>query len=55
MFKRFQRPVDFEPKMSHVKRELDEIADRIHLIDLHTEDPETIQSQLDNCMVSVGI
>ena len=51
MFCRFQRPVDFEPKMNHVKRELVEIADRIHLLDLHSVEVEIVQGQLDHCMV----
>jgi len=50
-FRKFQRPVDFEPKLTHVKRVLDEIEERIHLIELRSEDPDIIQGQLDQCMV----
>ena len=50
-FRKFQRPVDFEPKLTHVKRVLDEIEERIHLIELRSEDPDVIQGQLDQCMV----
>ncbi|KAK2181696.1 hypothetical protein NP493_384g04000 [Ridgeia piscesae] len=49
-FRKFQRPVDFEPKLTHVKRVLDEIEERIHLIELRSEDPDIIQGQLDQCM-----
>ena len=51
-FRKFQRPVDFEPKLTHVKRVLDEIDERIHLIELCSEDPDVVQGQLDHCMVS---
>ena len=50
-FRKFQRPVDFEPKLSHVKRQLDEIEERIHLIEIRSEDPEQISGQLEHCMV----
>lgn len=51
-FQKFQRPGDFEPKMSHVKRELGSIEEQIHLLELHSEDPEVIQGQLETCIVS---
>ena len=51
-FRKFQRPVDFEPKLTHVKRILDEIDERMHLIEVRGDDPETLQSQLETCMVS---
>ena len=50
-FRKFQRPVDFEPKLTHVKRCLDEIDERVHLMDIRSEDPESVQRQLDTCMV----
>ncbi|XP_013413171.1 dystrophin isoform X2 [Lingula anatina] len=49
-FMKFQRPVDFEPKLTHVKRALEEVQERIHLIELRSEDPEVVQTQLDQCM-----
>lgn len=49
---KFQRPHDFEPKLNYVKRELSSIEGRIHLLDLHSEEPEIIQGQLDQCIVS---
>ena len=51
-FRKFQRPVDFEPKLTHVKRMLDEIEERIHLIEIRSEDPDVMQAQLEHCMVS---
>ncbi len=53
-FRKFQRPVDFEPKLTHVKRILDEIEERMHLIEIRTDDPETLQNQLETCMVSAA-
>ena len=50
-FRKFQRPVDFEPKMSRVKRELDSIGERIHLLEVRTENYETLQGKHDQCMV----
>ncbi|XP_052832324.1 dystrophin isoform X2 [Octopus bimaculoides] len=49
-FLKFQCPYDFEPKLNHVKRELSSIEGRIHLLDLHSEEPEIIQGQLDQCI-----
>ena len=51
-FVKWQRPVDFEPKMQNVKRSLDEIKDRLYLIELRSDDQQTIKDQLDHCMVS---
>ncbi|XP_067674722.1 dystrophin-like isoform X3 [Haliotis asinina] len=49
-FRKFQRPADFEPKLSHVKRELDNIQDRAHLLEVPGEDIEMLQSRHDTCM-----
>ncbi|XP_041352153.1 dystrophin-like isoform X2 [Gigantopelta aegis] len=49
-FRKFQRPADFEPKMSHVKRELDNIQERLHLLDITSREMETIQERHDHCM-----
>lgn len=54
-FVKFQRPVDFEPKLTHVKRVLDEIEERILLIEIRSVEPEVIQNQLDQCMVSIPL
>ncbi|KAK7483287.1 hypothetical protein BaRGS_00025454, partial [Batillaria attramentaria] len=49
-FRKFQRPAEFEPKLSHVKRELDNIQERIHLLEVPSDDPQAIQERLDTCM-----
>lgn len=51
-FRKFQRPAEFEPKLSHVKRELDSIQERIHLLEVPSDDPQAIQERHDACMVS---
>jgi dystrophin len=49
-FRKFQRPTDFEPKLSHAKRVLDEIEEFVHLIELRSDDAEVLQSQLEHCV-----
>lgn len=51
-FKKFQRPMDFESKMTYIKRILDEI-ERQFLIEMGSHDPEVIQRQLSQCMVRI--
>ena len=41
--------------MSHVKRELGSIEEQIHLLEVHSEDPDVIQEQLEICIVSYFI
>ena len=50
-FRKFQRPAEFEPKLSHVKRELDGIQERIHLLEVPSADPVALQERHDACMV----
>ena len=50
-FSKFQRPADFEPKLSHVKRELDNIQERIYLLEIRSDDVESLQQKHDTCMV----
>lgn len=50
-FQKFQRPADFEPKQNHVKRELDNIQERIYLLEIHGDDLDTLQAKHDQCMV----
>ena len=50
-FSKFQRPAEFEPKLSHVKRELDGIQERIHLLEVPSADPTALQERHDACMV----
>ncbi|XP_070191463.1 dystrophin-like isoform X2 [Littorina saxatilis] len=49
-FSKFQRPAEFEPKLSHVKRELDNIQERIHLLEVPSADPVAIQERHEACM-----
>ena len=51
-FQKYQRPVDFDPKLSHVKRELSDIEEKIHFMEVKNEDPAQVQRHLDQCMVS---
>ena len=49
---KFQRPVDFDTKLTHVKRLLDDIDQRIHLVDLTSVDLDSVDSKLEQCTVS---
>jgi len=49
---KFQRPVDFDTKFTHVKRHLDDINQRLHLVDLTSLDLDTVDSKLEQCAVS---
>ncbi|XP_063403799.1 dystrophin-like isoform X1 [Mytilus trossulus] len=49
-FNKFQRPTDFDPKLGLVQRELSNIEERLHLLDIRTDDPEALQSTHDHCM-----
>lgn len=51
-FSKFQRPADFDTKLTHVKRVLDDIDQRLHLIELTSSDMESVQNKLDQCTVS---
>ncbi|XP_055889039.1 dystrophin-like isoform X6 [Biomphalaria glabrata] len=50
-FCKFQRPADFEPKMTHVWRELGAIQGTVHLLEVPSDDQESIQERHDNCMI----
>uniref|UniRef100_A0A1I8JIF1 Calponin-homology (CH) domain-containing protein n=1 Tax=Macrostomum lignano TaxID=282301 RepID=A0A1I8JIF1_9PLAT len=43
LLNRFQRPADFEPKLDRVRRELESLNDRLHLLDLLSIEPEDVQ------------
>ncbi|XP_076373889.1 LOW QUALITY PROTEIN: dystrophin-like [Tachypleus tridentatus] len=49
-FCKFQKPSDFEPKLGRVVRMLDEVEQGLHLLEVTTDDPETLQDKMDNCM-----
>jgi len=52
-FVKFQRPVDFDTKLSHVKRLLDDIDQRLHLVDLMAVSPDSVDTKLEQCTVSI--
>jgi len=49
-FKKFQKPADFDQKLNKVQKLLDEIEQALYMIEVTTEDPETIHLQLEHCM-----
>ncbi|KAK3712445.1 hypothetical protein RRG08_002775 [Elysia crispata] len=49
-FRKFQRPADFEPKMTHVWRELGHIQGTVHLVEVPSDDLQLIQQRHENCM-----
>lgn len=53
-FVKFQRPVDFDTKLTHVKRLLDDIDQRMHLVDLTSVDLDSVDNKLEQCTVSNG-
>ena len=50
-FKKFQKPADFDQKLNKVKKLLDEIEQSLYMIEVNSEDSETIHLQLEHCMV----
>lgn len=53
-FVKFQRPVDFDTKLSYVKRLLDDVDQRIHLVDLTSIDLNSVETKFEHCTVSNG-
>jgi predicted ArsR family transcriptional regulator len=51
-FKKFQKPADFDQKLNKVRKLLDEIEQALYMIEVNTEDSDTIHMQLEHCMVS---
>ncbi len=49
--KKFQKPADFDQKLNKVRKLLEEIDQAIYMIDVNTEDSDTIHLQLEHCMV----
>ncbi|XP_052240299.1 dystrophin-like isoform X2 [Dreissena polymorpha] len=49
-FQKFQRPADFEPKQNHVKRELNNIQERMYMLEIHADDLDLLQAKHDQCM-----
>jgi dystrophin len=52
-FVKFQRPADFDVKMASMRRLLDEIEERLTCLEITSSEPDDIQNQLDQCMVSI--
>ena len=51
-FLKWQRPVDFDPKLRRTQQQLHEIDEKIYLIEIYSEDPEHVQIRLEQCAVS---
>lgn len=51
-FQRFRCPPNVEPRLSRALRELRGIEEATCLLELSTEDPESIEGQLKHCLVS---
>jgi dystrophin len=49
-FKKFQKPADFDQKLNKVQKLLDEIEQALYMIEVTTEDSDTIHLQLEHCM-----
>ncbi|KAK6187729.1 hypothetical protein SNE40_005688 [Patella caerulea] len=49
-FCKYQRPTDFDPKLSHVKREMDSIQDRSHMFEVPSCNPVDIVERHEQCM-----
>jgi len=50
-FERFRCPSNIEPRLSRALRELRGIEEATCLLELSSEDPETIEGQLKHCLV----
>jgi len=48
---KFQRPVDFDTKLTYVKRLLDDVDQRMHLVDLTSVDVDSVDAKLEHCVV----
>lgn len=49
-FKKFQKPADFDQKLGKVRKQLDEIDQAMYVIELNTDDSDTMHLQLEHCM-----
>ena len=49
-FAKFQRPADFETKLERVRHTLDDVEEKLHLLEIREGDLETLSSQLDHCL-----
>jgi len=53
-FVKFQRPADFDGKLAHVKHLLEDIEERLSCLEIASSEPDDIQNQLDQCMVTIS-
>ena len=51
-FRRFQKPSDFEPKHAKMRQILNDVEQSIHQLEIRSDDPDIVHSQLENCLVS---
>jgi dystrophin len=49
-FKKFQKPADFDQKLSKLRKQLDDIEQAVYTIDVSSDDVDTIHLQLEHCM-----
>ncbi|RMZ94153.1 dystrophin-like isoform X1, partial [Brachionus plicatilis] len=49
-FKKFQKPADFDQKLKKVTKQLDEIEQALYMIEINSEDSDTIHLQLEHCI-----
>ncbi|KAI8520842.1 hypothetical protein Bbelb_005960 [Branchiostoma belcheri] len=49
-FRKYQKPADFEPKMSRVRDILNNVEKELGVLELKHHEPEMVQGQLDICM-----
>jgi hypothetical protein len=48
--KKFQKPAKFDQNLSKVGKQLDDIDQAMYMIEINSEDPDTIHLQLEHCM-----
>lgn len=53
-FRLFQKPANFEQRLQESKRILDEVKLQVPKLEWRSIEQEAMQSQLDNCMVSIS-
>ncbi|CAF3672349.1 unnamed protein product [Rotaria sordida] len=49
-FRHFQKPSDFEPKHAKMRQILNDVEQNIHMLEIHSDDPDIIHNQLETCL-----
>lgn len=49
-FKKFQKPADFDQKLKKVTKQLEEIEQALYMIEINSEESDTIHLQLEHCI-----